>query len=119
MAWCYYCRRYTVNGRCPVCNRMYEEPNKRYDFYGNEIKEKKPKTSKSSSSSSEGYADPYFWPAFWMGIGMNFGAIIIAAKTNKKKLPGAIVGAIINTIFTVHIITILIYSYLNAAGITF
>lgn len=38
MAWCYYCRRYTVNGRCPDCGRLYQDPNKNYDFYRKESK---------------------------------------------------------------------------------
>ena len=25
MAWCVYCNRHTLNGRCPVCNRLYEQ----------------------------------------------------------------------------------------------
>ena len=118
MAWCYYCRRYTVNGRCPVCNRMYEEPNKRYDFYGKEIKEKpQPKRSSSSSSTYQSESSIYFWRGFFLGLGTNWGAIFIARKVNRKMMGGAITGAIVSTILIVHIASILIMSYLNAMGI--
>lgn len=121
MAWCYYCRRYTVNGRCPICNRMYEEPGKKYDFYGKEIKPNPPKkssTSKSSSSSSgTSYSNPYFWPGFFLGLGINFGAIMIAKHKNKKMLSGAITGMVINSIITIQVIIVLINAYLYSLGI--
>ena len=113
MAWCPYCRRYTVNGRCPNCNRMYTEPNKNYDFYGKEIKS----SSNSSGGSATFTSTPYFWPGFWLGIAINFGAILIAKYKNRKMLKGAIVGTILNSVFTLHIITILIYTILIANGV--
>ena len=99
MAWCPYCRRYTVNGRCPSCNRQY-------DF------------SKSVVSSEKvpgsGPVEPFvsnkgFIKGFWLGIAINFGAIIIANKCNKSLLKGAITGMIINSVFTLHILTTIIY----------
>lgn len=111
MAWCPYCRKYTVNGRCPNCNRMYTEPNKNYDFYGNEIK------STSSGSSGITYtSDPYFWGAFWLGVAINFGAIIIAKNKNRKMLKGAIIGTVVNSIFTLHVLTIFVYTFLYMFG---
>ena len=126
MAWCYYCRRYTVNGRCPVCNRMYEEPNKRYDFYGKEIKPKTQNNRKSSTnsskSSSSGYSSssysyssgPGFWSGFWLGIAINFGALIIAIKTHHSSMRnGAIVGMVINTLFTLYCLEVIGYAFLK------
>ena len=108
MAWCYYCRRYTVNGRCPVCNRMYEEPGKNYDFYGKEIK-RKPEPKRSGKSSGESsYSDPLFARGFWLGIAINFGAIIIAKKTGRVRMAGAITGMVINSVLTLHILGILL-----------
>ena len=108
MAWCPYCRKYTVNGRCPSCNRMYTEPNKSYDFYGKEIK---------STSSSMGGIEPLpvshdFKKGFWLGMGINFVSIIIAKKHNRRLIKGAIVGTIISGIFYLHVIMILVYAYL-------
>ena len=94
MARCVYCRRYTVNGRCPVCNRMYEEPNKRYDFYGKEIK---PKSTPNKKSSSSDYSQSTYFPSskgspmtailicFFFGF---IGSIICWAsyKENWKKI---------------------------------
>ena len=111
MAWCPYCRRYTVNGRCPNCNRMYTEPNKNYDFYGKEIP-----SSPSQPGSISLEADPCFWPGFWLGIAINFGAIIIAKYKNRQMLKGAIVGMVINSVFTLHVITILVYTFLYMLG---
>lgn len=124
MAWCYYCRAYTVNGRCPNCNRMYQEPNKNYDFYGKEIKNK-PQTSSNKSSSgfnrrtyvSSGsyygasYKDEHgsFAAGFWLSLPISFIAIIIASKKQKPEMKkGAIVGTIIWGIVILHIVTILL-----------
>ena len=110
MAWCYYCRRYTVNGRCPVCNRMYEEPNKKYDFYGREIKTSTP--SKSTTSSKGGHYDLDYHNGVWLGIFINFPSIIIAhVKGNWRMKKGAILGTIINSIFLTHIIGVCIYIF--------
>ena len=85
MAWCYYCIRYAVNGRCPVCNRLYEGPGKSYDFNGKEIK--KPSSSSSSKGTKDAYdSDPLFSRGVWLGIAINFGAIIIPKKTGRRQV---------------------------------
>ena len=109
MAWCYYCRRYTVNGRCPDCGRLYEDPNKKYDFYGKEIKS----SSSSKSSGSLGSVSSGFMGGFWLGIVISFFAIIIARKKENREMKrGAIVGTIINAILVTHIITVFVYAWL-------
>ena len=129
MAWCYYCRCYTVNGQCPHCGRIYQDPNKNYDFYGNEIKQKNNGDSKKKSSSSspsyqrrsysvyEGTGGS-FAGGFWLAIGISFIAIIIAASINKPRMKkGAIVGTIVGAVVALHIASILILSYFNMLGI--
>ena len=107
MAWCYYCHRYTVNGRCPNCNRMYEEPGKKYDFYGKEIK-----SQPASKPSSGGRYNIDYSNGVWLGIAINFFAIIIAhKKDNHDMKKGAILGTILNSIFLTHIIIVLIYIF--------
>ena len=107
MAWCYYCRRYTVNGQCPACGRIYQDPHKSYDFYGKEIKKQSSATTrKTSSSEPTYYSDPKWGRGFWLGIAINFGAIIIAKKTGRVRVSGAIVGMVINSILTLHILGI-------------
>ena len=123
MAWCYYCRRYTVNGQCPNCGRIYEFPGKRYDFYGREIVEKKPEKKKSSSSSSSTHAhtssnyvpgDHYFAGGFWLAMAISFGAILIAnARGNRKMRNGAIVGTIVQAVLITEFVLIIISSFLN------
>ena len=115
MAWCYYCRCYTVNGRCPKCNRMYTEPNKNYDFYGKEIKSTSSKTS--SNSSDEQLVSGNFARGFWLGIGICFFAIIIAKKHNRKLLKGAITGTIISGIFYLHVVSIILLIVFKMLGI--
>ena len=111
MAWCYYCRRYTVNGRCPACNRMYEEPGKSYDFYGKEIKKQSSATTRKTSSSEPiYYSDPSFARGVWLGIAINFGAIIIAKKTGRVAMGGAILGTVLNSVFLLHVFSILLYA---------
>lgn len=118
MAWCYYCRCYTVNGRCPKCNRMYTEPNKNYDFYGKEIKSNNNSTnSKGSKSSGERLSSSDFRRGFWLGIGVCFFSIIIAKKHNRKLLKGAITGTIISGIFYIHVLIILLYFVFKMLGI--
>ena len=112
MAWCYYCRTHTVNGKCPKCGRLYSLANKNYDYYGKEIK-----SSSSTSDSSIHYeTDSCFWPGFWLGIAINFGAIIIAKRKNEKMLGGAITGMVINSIFIIHIISVIIFIILYMLG---
>ena len=130
MAWCYYCRRYTVNGQCPNCGRIYEFPGKRYDFYGHEIPEKKTTTKKSSSysssssrSSSSSYSsssstyvagDHYFAGGFWLAMAISFGAILIAnARGNRKMRNGAILGTIIQAVVITEFVLIIISSWMN------
>ena len=110
MAWCYYCRVHTVNGKCPKCGRLYEDPNKSYDYYGKE-KESSNNQSGGISVSHDG------WRGFWLGMGICFVAIIIAAKHNKRMLGGAIVGAIVSSFIYVNIITTIVLMYLNYLGI--
>ena len=129
MAWCYYCRRYTVNGQCPNCGRIYEFPGKRYDFYGHEIPDKPaPKKKSSTSSTSSNYTkssssnyipgDHYFAGGFWLAIAISFGAIIIAnARGNRKMRNGAIVGTIIQAVILTEIVLIILSSYLNALDV--
>ena len=104
MAKCNYCRRYTVNGRCPSCNRMYGEPNKTYDYYGNEIKSSSP----SSSSSTVYYTDHSFAKGFWLGILISFGAICVAKRVNRKMVSGAITGTVINGVAITQIAMMLL-----------
>lgn len=127
MAWCNYCRCYTVNGQCPNCGRIYQDPNKNYDFYGNEIKQKKSESSKkkSESSSSSYHGRTYsdyaydddegsFAGGFWLAIPISFIAIIIASAINKPRMrKGAILGTIIGAVFALHIAGIIIVSYFN------
>ena len=113
MAWCYYCRTYTVNGRCPKCNRMYQEPNKQYDFYGKEIKH-----DSSSSTTITLPTSRDFRRGFWLGMGICFFSIIIAKKHNRKLLKGAITGTIISGLFYIHVLTIIIYIILGQYGLT-
>ena len=124
MAWCNYCRCYTVNGQCPHCGRIYQDPNKNYDFYGNEIKQKKSESSKkkSESSSYSDYAydddEGSFAGGFWLAIPISFIAIIIASAINKPRMrKGAIVGTIVGAVVALHIASILILSYFNMLGI--
>lgn len=124
MAWCNYCRCYTVNGQCPHCGRIYQDPNKNYDFYGNEIKQKKSESSKKKSESRT-YSDyaydddeGSFAGGFWLAIPISFIAIIIASAINKPRMrKGAIVGTIVGAVVALHIASILILSYFNMLGI--
>lgn len=110
MAWCPYCRRNTVNGRCPSCNRVYEDVNKLYGYSsGNNSKEKK--------SYGSSYSIPYeakggsFIGGFFLAIAINFIAIIISAKIGKKRmLGGAIVGTIFGSILLLSIVNTIITS---------
>ena len=123
MAWCYYCRRYTVNGQCPCCNRIYQFPGKKYDFYGREIKESKPNSTSSSSSFKSGktytvHVDGYYkdegsvMAGFFLALPISFGAIIIASKIEKREMKrGAIIGTIVWGIVIIHVITILLAVY--------
>ena len=101
MAWCYYCRNHTVNGRCPNCNRLYEFPGKKYDYYGKEIKSTSTSSSSSKSSSSSFYKgsslssyasykvdEMYgsFAVGFWLALAISFGSIIIASKKEKPNM---------------------------------
>lgn len=120
MAWCYYCRRYTVNGQCPDCGRIYEFPGKKYDFYGHEIVEKKPEPTKKSSSTKPSktytvyvggnYKDEgSLMGGFFLALLISFGAIIIASKTEKREMKrGAITGTIVWGIVILHAVTILL-----------
>lgn len=127
MAWCNYCRCYTVNGQCPHCGRIYQDPNKNYDFYGNEIKQKKSESSKKKSDSYHGrtYSDyaydddeGSFAGGFWLAIPISFISIIIASAINKPRMrKGAIVGTIVGAVVALHIASILILSYFNMLGI--
>lgn len=110
MAWCYYCRRYTVNGRCPDCGRLYQDPNKNYDFYGKEIKS----SSSSKSNGSQVSVSSSFMGGFWLGFVISGFAIIIAhKKQNREMKRGAIVGTIINAVLVTHLVTVYIYAWLN------
>ena len=117
MAWCYYCRRYTVNGRCPVCNRLYEEPGKSYDFYGKEIKKSPPPSSKGSKDTYD--SDPLFSRGVWLGIAINFGAIIIAKKTGRVRVGGAVLGTVLNSLFLLHVFGILLVLVAQQTGFDF
>ena len=110
MAWCPYCRCNTVNGRCPKCNRVYEDVNKMYGYSsGNNSKEKK--------SYGSSYSIPYearggsFIGGMFLAFVINFIAIIISAKIGKKRmLGGAIVGTIIGWILFLSIANTIITS---------
>lgn len=124
MAWCYYCRRYTVNGQCPDCGRIYEFPGKKYDFYGKEIKDTSKSSSSRKSSSSSSYksssSSSYasyelderygsFAVGFWLALAISFGSIIIASKKEKPNMKrGAIIGTIVWGIVILHAVTILL-----------
>lgn len=110
MAWCYYCKTYTVNGQCPKCGRIYQDPNKSYDFYGKE----KPSSGSGSAGISVSHDG---WKGFWLGFAINFGAIIITVKRNRRMLAGAIVGTIANTILITNIVTTIVFAYLHYAGV--
>lgn len=131
MAWCYYCRRHTVNGRCPKCGRMYGEPNKSYDYYGKEIKSKSSSSSSSSSSYSSGgystssgeYSGYYdeqegsVASGFFLALPISFFAIIIAAKMDKSNMKkGAIIGTIVWAIVLLHVVAILLAIFYEHFG---
>ena len=129
MAWCYYCRRYTVNGQCPNCGRIYETPGKKYDFYGKEIKENNPPKKKSSSSSSSSYSSSrssgYYYSdnegsaagGFFLALLISFFAIIIASAQDKREMKkGAIAGTIVWGVIVLHVITIFWATFSNAFG---
>ena len=119
MAWCNYCHCYTVNGRCPKCNRMYEEPNKKYDFYGKEIKEPQQEQRKSTGRVTTA-AVPIndgagsFAGGLFLAFVINFIAIIIAVKIEKRRMRnGAIVGTIIGGVFLLTILGTIVSSWLE------
>ena len=131
MAWCYYCRRHTVNGRCPKCGRMYGEPNKSYDYYGKEKKSKSSSSSSSSSSyssggystSSGGYSGYYdelegsVASGFFLALPISFFAIIIATKMDKSNMKkGAIIGTIVWAIVLLHVVPILLAIFYEHFG---
>lgn len=119
MAWCYYCRCYTVNGRCPKCNRMYQDPNKKYDFYGKEIKESRQEQRKSTERITTDAVPIYdgggsFAGGLFLAFVINFIAIIIAVKIDKRRMRnGAIVGTIMGGVLLLTIIGTIVSSWLE------
>ena len=105
--WCNYCRRYTVNGQCPSCGRIYVFNSNSNSSSSNE---------KASISFSDTYseADGSFAAGFWLAIVISFFAIIIAnAKGKKRMRTGAIVGTIIGAIAILQIVSIILYGIYN------
>ena len=100
MAWCNYCRRYTVNGRCPSCGRQYEFPKNIVST----------KEVAGSGPVEQTKVSRDFSKGFWLGIGTNFGALIMTRNKSRQMKNGAIVGMIINSVFILHILSIIIYS---------
>ena len=88
---------------------MYEEPNKKYDFYGKEIKEPKQEQRKSAGRATTA-AVPIddgagsFAGGLFLAFVINFIAIIIAVKIEKRRMRN---GAIVGTIIGVFLLTIL------------
>ena len=102
MAWCYYCRRHTVNGRCPNCNRAYEEK-KQHDGINWANK-------KSSGYEGVSYSQgSSFIGGFFLGLLINFPAIIIVKRIGGKIVAGAIVGTVINSIALLQIGLMVLY----------
>lgn len=105
-AWCSYCRRYTVNGQCPNCGRIY---NTNSSSSGS-------KDSGSTISWSESYSasEGSFWAGFWLAIVINFFAIIIAHKKEKTRMrTGAIVGTIVGAVVIFQIVSVIVYGIYN------
>lgn len=110
MAWCPYCRCNTVNGRCPNCNRVYEDINKMYGYSSSD-------NSKQTKSYGSSYSVPLeakggsFIGGFFLAFVISFIAIIISAKIGKKRmLAGAIAGTIIGIILFLSIANTIITS---------
>ena len=105
--WCYYCRRYTVNGQCPSCGRTYV-------FNSNSNSSSSNEKSSISFSVSYSEADGSFAAGFWLAIVISFFAIIIAnAKGKKRMRTGAIVGTIIGAVAILQIVSIILYGIYN------
>ena len=104
--WCNYCRRYTVNGQCPSCGRIY---NTNSSSSGS-------KDSGSTISWSESYSasEGSFVAGFWLGIVISFFAIIIAnAKEKRRMRTGAIVGTIVGAVVIFQIVSVIVYGIYN------
>ena len=104
--WCNYCRRYTVNGQCPKCGRIYNINSS--------------SSGSKNSSSTISWSEPYsasegsFWAGFWLAVVINFFAIIIAHKKEKTRMrTGAIVGTIVGAIFISSIASLIVYGIYN------
>ena len=105
--WCNYCHRYTVNGQCPSCGRIYVFNSNSNSSSSNE---------KASISFSDSYseADGSFAAGFWLAIVISFFAIIIAnAKGKKRMRTGAIVGTIIGAVAVLQIVSVIVYGIYN------
>ena len=104
--WCNYCRRYTVNGQCPNCGRIY---NTNSSSSGS-------KDSGSTISWSESYSvsEGSFVAGFWLGIVISFFAIIIAnAKEKRRMRTGAIVGTIVGAVVIFQIVSVIVDGIYN------
>ncbi|MBR0439916.1 MAG: hypothetical protein IJK27_04115 [Bacilli bacterium] len=104
--WCNYCRRYTVNGQCPNCGRIY--------YINNSSSGSKDSGSTISWSESYSASEGSFWAGFWLAIAINFFAIIIAHKKEKTRMrTGAIVGTIVGAIIIFQIVSVIVYGIYN------
>ena len=104
--WCNYCRRYTVNGQCPNCGRIY---NTNSSSSGSKDSGSTISWSESSSASEGSFA-----AGFWLGIVISFFAIIIAnAKEKRRMRTGAIVGTIVGAVIIFQIVSVIVYGIYN------
>ena len=121
--WCYYCRCYAVNGKCPKCGRFYEINKSSSTSKKTETKSKNYSriSTPSTYDSTSAYAsyknpDGSFAAGFWLAMAINFIAIIIAIKRDKPiTKEGAVVGTIISSIIILHVITIIVATINNSS----